>query len=403
MDIKNSKKTNKITVEKPTLASTHKQPPELAIPTNPPSAPSSKKRRFHLSRRTWIIIGASSCAVLIIVLVVVLFLTRHHFTKAVVPVVQKVKVTAPPKPILAPSPLTGLEVSPAVAANPVTAVIQENLYPNARPQSGLSSAGVVYEALVEGGITRYEAFYQEPFPADIGPVRSLRTFFAYWGREYNVPVVHAGGNIDAINLITPLGMKNIDGLANGSYFRRITTRAAPHNFYIYGPSLQKLVSDKGFATAPDFTAWPRKSDTKPSKTAPVAPTAATITVNFSGFDYQAKFTYNATTDNYTRYLAGVLDTDANGNTPIQPKNVVVMYEPFSLKLTTGNEETPVLGLIGTGKVQVFEDGNVTQGTWTKSSNTARTTFTDAAGKPIALNRGQTWVCVVPVGNSVVYQ
>lgn len=386
-------------IKKPDKTPTPSPPVDQTDKQSVDKAPVRKKHRLHLSRKTWIIIGVSASVVLLAGIVVAIILIRHHHKKPAV-VIKKIQVAA--KPVTVPAPLTGLPVSTAAAAKPISAVIEENLYPDARPQSGLSAAGTVYEALAEGGITRYEAFYQEPFPADLGPVRSLRTYFAYWGREYNVPVAHAGGNMDALDLIGPLNMKNLDQFANGSYFRRISSRYSPHNLYIYGASLEKLLSDKGYATAPDFTPWPRKSDAKPT-TPPTPPTASTITVNFSYNDYQVKFTYNPTKDNYTRYLRGVLDTDANGNTPITPKDVIVMYVPTSYGKTRIGEDTVIMGLIGTGHAQVFQDGKVTEGTWAKSSATARTTFTDTAGKAIALNRGQTWVCVIPTGNSVVFQ
>ncbi len=383
----NKNPENKSTEQKPAPATSGQ--PGLAVKLKVPE----KKKR--LSKKTWIIIGVISALVLIAAAAGGYIYYRHHKKKAVV-VVQK--PTEPPKPVLVAAPLTGVLGSAEAAAKPVVAVIEENLYPDARPQSGLSSAGIVYEALAEGGITRYEAFYQEPLPPDLGPIRSLRTYFAYWGREYNVPVVHAGGNLDALDLIGPLGMKNLDQFSNGSYFRRITTRYAPHNLYIYGQNLEKLMSDKGYATKPDFTPWPHKDDAKAT-----TPNASTINVDYSYFDYQVKFTYNPDTNNYTRYLRNVLDTDANGNTPIKPKNIVVMYMPTSYGKTRIGEDTVIMQVVGSGKGQVFQDGTETDITWSKASNTARTTLTNANGQPVSLDRGQTWVCVVPVGKTVTFQ
>jgi len=303
-----------------------------------------------------------------------------------------------PKPKTLPSPLTGVEVSPQRAEHAVTSVVIENLYPSARPQSGLSSAGVVYEALAEGGITRDQAFFGDTFPADIGPIRSIRTHFVRWGLEYGVSVVHAGGNADALDMITPLGLKNLDQFANGSYFRRITTRYAPHNLYTTGPQLESLLQAKGFNTKPSFKVWQRKDDSKAT-----APIASTITISPSYYDYEIGYTFDPTSDSYTRTIRGEADVDANGNVPIKPKNVMVLKVPTSYGLTRTNEDTVIIQQVGSGKGWLFMDGNAIEISWQKTSDSAQTTYTDLSGKPIVLNRGQTWVTVIPTDKAVTYK
>jgi hypothetical protein len=133
-------------------------------------------------------------------------------------------LTPTPTPVTKLSPLTGLPLAPALADQPIAGVIIEN-HPDARPQSGLSQAGVVYEANAEGGITRFEAFFLDSYPAVMGPVRSLRTYFLTWGLEFNAPVAHAGGNSDALGLIVPKHMKDINALSFASDgFYRTTDR-----------------------------------------------------------------------------------------------------------------------------------------------------------------------------------
>ncbi len=304
----------------------------------------------------------------------------------------------PTKPKTAPSPLTGVEVSPERAQHPVYSVVIENLYPSARPQSGLSSAGVVYETLSEGGITRYQAFFGDTTPASIGPVRSLRTFFVRWGVEYNVPVVHAGGNIDALDLITPLGMKNLDQFVNGSYFQRLTTRYAPHNLYTTGELMDKLMQARGFYTKPSFTLWPRKDDSKTT-----TPTASTITIDPSSPDYKVSYTYNPTDNSYSRFLRGAADIDANGNVAITPKNVVTLKAAVSYGVTRANTQATYIQTVGSGSGVIFMDGKATEITWRKPSDKARTQFFDASGKEVLLNRGQTWVTVIPLEKTITYQ
>lgn len=376
-----------------------------SAPPQPPAGAKPPKKGLRgwwrgLSKRNKIIIITSAS---VIVLAAGAFLTWRLVFYKPKPKPQPAPAIVhkePEKPKLVQDPLTGVMVSPEAAAQPVAAVILENLYPAARPQSGLSSAGVVYEALAEGGITRYEAFYQEPFPPDLGPVRSLRTYFAYWGVEYAVPVVHAGGNADALDLISPLGMKDLDALGGGTsrYFRRIGDRPSPHNLYINAPSLTNLVADNHYATAPAFAPWTYKDETKVTAAA-----INNITINFSYFDYQAKFTYNPAGNNYARFVRGAADVDANGGVQVTPKNIVVMTMPTSFGVTRIGEQTVIMGVVGSGKVQIFRDGGEIDGTWSKPDNTARTTFTDANGQPIPLNRGQTWVSVLPAGRSITAQ
>ena len=202
------------------------------------------------------------------------------------------------------------------------ASIVENLggVGGARPQSGLSSAGVVYEAIAEGGITRYLAIFQADVPADIGPVRSLRPVFFETAMEYGTPVAHAGGSSDALSSVgSTKTFKDMDEFYNGGFFRRLNTRYAPHNLYIYGPKLAELVAKKGWNTPPAFTPWQRKDDAPAA-----APTASSITANYSSSMYTATFAYDATTNSYARSIAGVADVDAASKLPVKPKTVITI-------------------------------------------------------------------------------
>ncbi len=353
------------------------------------------KKNFLTKRR--VIIGA----VVLVALLVVSAAAWALLSPPAEPTSRKVvskTVKTPPKPKTAPSPLTGVEVPPELADNPVISVVIENLYPSARPQSGLSSAGVVYETLAEGGITRYQAFFGDTMPSDVGPVRSLRTFFVRWGLEYDAPVVHAGGNIDALDLIRPLGMKDLDQFANGAYFRRISTRYAPHNLYTTGAQLEKLMQARGFYSEPTFAPWMRKDDKKVA-----TPTAASITIDPSYPDYRVTYSYDPASNSYIRFIRGVADIDASGNVQVKPKNVVVLKAATTYGTTRANTQAVYTQTVGSGSGVIFMDGQATEITWRKPSDKARTQFYNAAGKEVALNRGQTWVTVIPLEKSVSYK
>jgi hypothetical protein len=290
--------------------------------------------------------------------------------------------TPMPTPILKASALTGEMVEPTLAARAIRSIIIEN-HPDARPQSGLADAGVVYEALAEGGITRFQTFFLDKQPKTIGPVRSLRSYFVDWGLEYNSPVAHAGGNIDAIDLIVPLGLKSLNALSIGApTFYRTSDRFAPHNLYTSSILMDNLLVKRNYNTPADFTISSRKADTPAT-----APTNPNIHIDYS---------YNA------RSLAGSPHIDRNTGSQIHVKNIVVEFMPTSYGFTRANEQKVIMGTVGEGKALVFRDGSVIEGTWSKTSHSARTILKDANGAEIPLNVGNTWYSIVPTEKKVTY-
>ena len=305
--------------------------------------------------------------------------------------------TPAPTPITKLSPLTGLPVEPALADRPISSIIIEN-HPDARPQSGLSQAGVVYEALAEGGITRFQTFFLDQRPPVIGPVRSLRAYFVGWGLEFNAPVAHAGGNATSADMIGPLKMKDLNALsfASGSFYRT-TDRYAPHNLYTSSERMDALLTRFGYGAPSSFMPSPRKADV-PNAAAP----HPNIHINFSYNGYQVDYTYDPATNDYARKLAGTPHIDRNTGTQIHVKNIVVEYMPTSYGHTRVGEQSVIMQTVGQGKALVFRDGDIVVGTWSKASHGDRTKLLDAAGVEIPLNAGNTWYSIVPSGNIVTY-
>lgn len=303
-----------------------------------------------------------------------------------------------PKPATKTSPLSGELIDATLATRPVTAVVIEN-HTDARPQSGLSQAGVVYEALAEGGITRFLAFFLDQRPPSIGPVRSVRTYFVDWALEFNAPVAHAGGNVDALDQIGPLGMKDMNGLLGqfGAYFSRSSDREAPHNFYTTSDLLDTLESKLGYDKPASFTPSPRKKDA-----AAPSPAHSDIKINYSYTGYQVEYQYEATSNSYIRFLAGQPHIDRNTGQQIKVKNVVVQYMPTSYGTTRLGEQTVIMGTPGSGKAIVFLDGNAVEGTWSKGAHAERTKLLDASGAEIPLNPGSTWYSIIPTDKAVSY-
>ncbi len=309
---------------------------------------------------------------------------------------------------------------------------------DARPQSGLNSADIIYEAVVEGGITRFGAiFYCGAASHDtiVGPVRSARTTFINAASEYNFPLyTHVGGancgssdpklcntdkKVQALEQLDQYGWggskgNNLDQFSIGfptfwrDYERLGRTVATEHPMY---SSTEKLwayaAKTRGWTNlSPDgksawlagFVPWTFKADATPDKRG----TATTVSFGFweNYHDFDVVWHYDAATDSYNRDDGGAPQTDRNDNSVLNAKVVIVQF---------AKEEGPLdihkhmlYDIIGTGKALIFQDGQAIQATWTKKDRVSRTIWTDAAGKKLALNRGKIVVEILPLDNKVTY-
>lgn len=297
----------------------------------------------------------------------------------------------PPEPTTIASPLTGVAVDPALAARPITAVMIENSI-DARPQSGLEEAGVVYEAIAEGGITRFMAVYQEQQPTNIGPIRSARPYYVRWAAGHNASYLHSGGSPEALALIRSLGVKDLDhGALGTSIASRVSTRFAPHNVYSNMATIDAKNVELGYTTV-DTTAFTRKEAEPSTSTSPA--TASTIDFNISGFLYNTSYTYDAASNSYARTMAGQPHTDQESGKQITPEVVVALVMSYSIH---PNGIHSVYGSVGTGEATIFQDGKVQQATWRKTSDSAPLELINAAGELVALNPGQTWFTAIAPG------
>lgn len=316
------------------------------------------------------------------------------FTKKEEPAPKPQPQVTAPVPTTVMNTLTGRQVDPAVNKIPVTAVMIENSR-EARPQAGLQEAGVVFEAIAEGGITRYIALYQDTAPESIGPVRSVRPYYIDWAFAFNPSIAHVGGSPEALQLLKTLEAQDLDQGANAGSFDRVTSRYAPHNVYTSFARLQALQQKKGF-TSSEFTGFAFKEKAAPAAT----PTASSVTVNISSAFYNSSYTYDKASNTYLRALAGSAHNDERTGKQIAPSNVVVMTVPYRIQSDGIHSQYET---IGSGEVQIFQDGTALKGTWHKTSRESQITFVDAAGQPIKLTPGQTWVTAVSASNKVTYQ
>lgn len=377
---------------------TDELPPVVPIGGTATSAVSGKASRSplarlkNLSRKQAIALAAIGIVILSGAGAAAYSLTRPEPA----PVVQKqapakVAPKPAPKPIL--SPLTGVAVTAEQQARPVTGVMIENSG-NARPQSGLTHAGVVFEAISEYGITRFLAVYQESNPPDIGPIRSVRPYFLDWIMPFDGALAHVGGSPEALQRIKDIGTKDLDQFHNAGAYRRINTRYAPHNMYSSMDALVAAGKARGYEKS-SYTGFERKAKEEPSK----APTAKGIDLAVSSAFYNVRYNYNPATNSYKRAMGGSPHVDAANNQQLEPKVVIALAMPYSVKANGYHSEYQT---VGTAQAYFFQDGNVTTGTWSKADPKGQFVFKDTAGNPVKLNAGQTWITVVGDPGKVAY-
>ena len=301
-----------------------------------------------------------------------------------------------PKITTVASKLTGLQVDPSVNQRPVTGVMIENS-PDARPQSGLDQAGVVFEAIAEGGITRFLALFQDNQTDYIGPVRSARPYYVQWCMGFDCALAHVGGSPEGLSDIKAWGTKDLDQFANSGPYSRISSRYAPHNVYTSIAKLNDLETSKGFSTA-SYTSLPRKKDT-----ASKAPNASSINLAISGALYNVHFAYDAASNSYKREQGGaahMVVNSAGQQTQISPKVVVALVMQYGLEADDHHSQYNVTG---SGQAFVFQDGIITPATWSKADTKAPIVLTGSDNQPVSLNAGQTWFTALGSASLVTYQ
>lgn len=324
----------------------------------------------------------------IIIILVSGIVTYIVLSKPAEPVVVK-KIEKPkPKPIAVKyySTLTGnLVADKAATTKAVTGVMIENS-PNARPQSGLKDSGVVFEAIAEGGITRFLVLYQSEKPQLIGPVRSLRLYDVEWLAAFNTSIGHVGGSAAALAEIRNGAYRDIDQFFNPGSYWRTSDRYAPHNVYTSFEKLDALNAAKGYTTS-TFTGFSR-IDAKTSATLD----ATSIEITISSSLYNSAYAYNAKDNNYARSQGGEAHMDRESG-QISPTVVVAMRVDESTNFEDGYREN--INTIGSGTATIFQNGTAISATWHKPTKLDQITFTDATGNDIPLVRGQTWLAAVP--------
>ncbi len=330
-------------------------------------------------------------------------------------------------------PLTGLIADQLTAASSTNFCVQ---IPNgstdgARPQAGLSQAGVVFEAIAETGITRFAAvFAGDVNTGVIGPIRSLRPYYLDWDTPFDCTVVHDGGSPEALAAVGNGKYRNLDEDFTYMWKENNPSRLWNNVFtspglllsfnrdHNYAQSDAKTFSRLHPAQVQTILEQQQTSSCEDNTEDCIAETFQPITHIRTAFtnltDYIVNYYYDATSNTYRRsYENGndhlVYDCPAGSGQQYTEECNLVQVSPSSVVVMRVQESTASdnyhenIQTIGQGKVYIFQNGQMIEATWQKSSQKSQITFTDTTGAEIELNPGLLWIAAVPQFGSVSWE
>ncbi len=272
------------------------------------------------------------------------------------------------------------------------AIMIEN-HNQARPQSGLYDAAIVYEMPVEGGITRFMGLYTK-LPGLIGPVRSCREYFVDRALEVDALYVHCGGSPMGYAYLAKSKIRSIDEIKNSPPFFRDKIRKAPHNLYGKGESIYKYMS--------------KRTDMR-VKTQPV-PLSYGIrgelgkeAGDYLRINYHGNYTLVIKYENgvYHRYMNNILHLDRETKKPLDASAVVLQVASMRTVDAIGRQE---ISFIGSGTAWILEKGKRTKVTWHKTAPRSKTVYIDEKGVEYLFpENGQVWVQVVSPSHKTYFE
>ena len=331
------------------------------------------------------------------------------------------------------SNLTGEVLSDVSLKNaPAYCIQTPNGTDGARPQAGLNTAGVIFEAIAESGITRFAAIYQNPESAVIGPIRSLRLYYLQWDTPFDCTIVHAGGADDAIAAVRSGGYRDLT--ENYTYMYRGTYGERRwNNLFTTSTLLRQFGTNNGYDSSEikGFTrmtlaessrarindlASAKLNITTPASgdTSELVAKVSEIGFNFGGWpNFNVRYKYDVSTNKYLRsYESGAAHEvyscpsgdlgeknpeDVCELTQMAPSVVVAMVVSEKRAWDGYHED---ITTVGSGDVYIFQNGGMKQGTWNKDSVDEQIRFLDASGDEIKLAPGQTIISAIPTYGSI---
>lgn len=305
-------------------------------------------------------------------------------------------------------PLSGLPAASGAATDRRPLLIKIDNAPAARPHYGITQADMVFEIIVEGGVTRLAAIFHAQDPATIGSVRSARLVDRTLTPMVRGALVYSGTSAYAWSLIS----KDADqgryvelsaDHAQGYY--RVNFRASPYNLFTSAANQRQNLKQLGAETTKDIPKWAfLVSQDHPATLAGMtggAP-ATEISIPYRADTSAVSYQYDAATKAYARFqnAAGraVRDVDAVTNKPVAATDVVIIQtEIWDVPdiVDAAGALSNDMRMTGTGPATVFRDGLRQEGTWSRKDDLSPFVFKNAVGEQILLSPGQPWIHVVP--------
>lgn len=308
--------------------------------------------------------------------------------------------TPSPEPTpVAIAPLTGEGVDDAaVGSRPALAVKIENTKA-ARPQAGLEDADIVYEELVEGGVTRFFAVFQSELPTAVGPIRSGRPVDAEILPAYDGIFAFSGARPEVLDALHSTGATLLIEGRDGFY--REPSRPSPHN--LFGDAARLVDTGEAVGDPSPATGWLTFTEDPPAGardcSGPDAGCDAEEYTVVMSNAARAGWTFDAAAGVYRRAQNGTPQPTASGE-PVGAANVVILGTPIvdgGCCDSSGARYADIV-FVGEGRAIVLRDGRWYEGTWRKESRDAHVELLTDDGLPMSLKPGKTWIHLAPPGN-----
>ena len=308
--------------------------------------------------------------------------------------------TTEPEPAGPTSPLNGMVVDDeTLAANldrRVVAVKIDNHW-NARPQSGIEQADLVFELLVEAGLTRFISVFHHSDAEFVGPMRSGRPTDPTLVRPLNGVLTISGAQPWVQSRITGAGVPLIGDLGSPITFRR-SFRRAPHNLYTNTLELREVMDGRGYEATPPPTLW-----TFGEFEAPDDAVAEDILFNWSD---TMTVTWEWDGHQYLRFAGSEPHNwrteDGDTIEQVSADVLVVLFADRYTASGSSGSAVPAFDTVGAGRAIVFAEGHVIEGTWAREEIADLFELTDADGNEIVVPPGRPWVSVFPSSRGVAW-
>ena len=287
------------------------------------------------------------------------------------------------------NPLLGTPMEdPATASRPAMVVKIDN-HPSARPQAGINQADIIFEENVEK-LTRYAAVFHSEGSDPVGPIRSGRFQDINLVGSLNKPLfVWSGGNRQVSSAIGKSDLVDLSYLKvnkDGGFTRNDEYRA-PHNLFAETTKLWTLAPVGSSAPSAQF-AYRTVSDANAS----TSKEALGLKVSMDGVKVQ--WDWDAAAKEWVRTQDGTVVVDP-ADVALSVPNVIVLEVVYT------NTYSPISKTLGSGKVYVFTNGVVYEGTWSRTDRLKPFELKDSAGGVIKLTPGQTFVEVARAEKTAV--